>query len=143
MSNDIGAEINAAHAGAERSLRGSVEHAFRAGELLIKTKHSEQRLAPIAAQLIGSHQCQALGIVATGQAPALTLCRELLAAGMEPNRALIIYRNGILSLRIRSIREAAELAVETSDTGMPKFRLARPGGRGAALPIRKNGREIS
>jgi hypothetical protein len=36
----IGARINDAHAEAERSLRASVEHAIRAGELLLKAKRS-------------------------------------------------------------------------------------------------------
>jgi hypothetical protein len=34
----------------------------------------EEQPAPISAELTGSHQCEALGIVATGRAPALALC---------------------------------------------------------------------
>jgi hypothetical protein len=40
MLNAIVAQINDAHAEAERSLRASVEYAIRAGELLIEAKHS-------------------------------------------------------------------------------------------------------
>jgi hypothetical protein len=90
----------------------------------------------IAAQLIGSHQCEARGIVAKGYAPALVLCRELLAAGANPDAALAVYRNGVLSLRVRSIREGAQFAVEDSETGTPRFRLARPSRRGEPLLVR-------
>jgi hypothetical protein len=69
--------------------------------------HREQQAAPLTAQLIGTHRCEVLRHVATAYAPALALCRHLLAAGLDPNRALHAYHNGIVSLRIRSIREGA------------------------------------
>ena len=101
---------------------------------------SEQLLAtPLTAQLTGSHRCEALGIVAKGHAPAFALCRQLLTAGVNPDTALSVYRNGILALKVRSIGEAARLAAEDSKNGRPQFRLARPTRRGAAPPMRKTG----
>jgi hypothetical protein len=73
---------------------------------------------PIKAELRGSRQCEAQGIVAAGQAPALVLCRELLAAWGDPGSSLAVYRNGIVSLRIRSIRDGAGLTVEDGETGI-------------------------
>jgi hypothetical protein len=66
------------------------------------------------------------------------MCRELLAAGANPDMALAIYRGGVLALRIRSIRDRASLIVEAAESGAPRFRLARPPRRGAASPMRKN-----
>jgi hypothetical protein len=91
----------------------------------------------ISAQLIGSHQCEALGIVARRHAPALMLCRQLIEAGVDPDTALAVYRNGVLSLRIRSLREGAKLAVEDDKNGTPRFRPARPG-RGGASPLTRS-----
>ena len=91
----------------------------------------------ISAQLTGSHRCEALGIVAIGHAPVLTLCRELLAAGIDPNSALDVFRGGLLALRVRSVGRAARLAVEDNENGRPQFRLARRPRRGAAPPMRK------
>ena len=105
-----------------------------------KRQHSRTRQpTPISAHLIGSHQCEALGIVAKGYAPVLTLCRELIAAGVNPDSALAVYRNGVLSLQIRSLREGAKLAVEDDKNGTPRFRTARPERGGAAPLTRKNG----
>jgi hypothetical protein len=83
----------------------------------------------LKAQLASLRQCEALGIVASGHAPVLTLCRELLAAGIQPDTALAVYRRGVLALKVRAIGNAARLAVEDSGTGRPRFRLARPHGR--------------
>jgi hypothetical protein len=98
------------------------------------------RIAQIAARLTGSHRCEALGIVATGHAPVLMLCRELLAAGVNPDAELAVYRNGVLSLRVQSVSAGARLTVEDGTTGVPRFRRARPSRRGAASPARKNGK---
>ena len=103
----------------------------------------EHRLAQIAARLTGSHRCEALGIVATGHAPVLALCRQLLAAGIDPDAELVVYRNGVLSLRIQSIRTATRLTIEDGETGIPRFRLIRPERRGAASPARKNGKGVA
>jgi hypothetical protein len=102
------------------------------------TSHFEQPLSTaLLAEAIGSHrcECEAFSIVGTGYSPILNLCRSLLAAGVDPDAALIVYRKGILSLRIRSIREGAKVAVEDAESGTPRFRVARR--QGVAEPRRR------
>src|SRR5262249_22908970 len=93
----------------------------------------------ICATLSGSSCCEAAGITARGHAPILALCRKLLAAGFNPDSALIVYRNGVLSIRINSIGKAASLVVEDSKNGRPRFRPARSARGGAVSRMRKNG----
>jgi hypothetical protein len=73
----------------------------------------------ITAELTGSDKCSAAGITATGNAPALALCRQLLAAGLDPDQALEVYRGTTLALRVRSIGEGARLTVKEPDRGRP------------------------
>jgi hypothetical protein len=101
---------------------------------------------PLYAELIGSDTCTAVGITARSHAPALALCRQLLAAGLDPDQALEVYRNGTLSLRIRSIGEGARLTVKDDNRGTPRFIAYRAGpderGHGAcgdASPVRQSG----
>jgi hypothetical protein len=75
----------------------------------------------IIATLTGSDRCEALGVVATGYAPVLTLCRSLIAAGVSPDTALTVCRRGVVALN-----------------GTPRFRLARSERCGAASPVRQN-----
>jgi hypothetical protein len=82
---------------------------------------------PLYAELIGSDTCTAAGIRARNQAPALALCRQLLAAGLDPDQALEVFRNGTLSLRIRSIGEGAQLTVRDDNRGTPRFVTYRSG----------------
>ena len=98
-----------------------------------KSKH-------VVARIIGSARCEALDIVASGHAPVLTLCRELLAVGLDPDSAFDVFRGATLALRVRSIREGAKLAVEDNKNGRPYFRIARSQRVGAASPRRKTGR---
>lgn len=67
--------------------------------------------APIRAELNGSTECDCefYGVSASGHAPALALCRELLAVGVDPDTALLVYRSGTLSLRVRSMRSGQDL----------------------------------
>jgi hypothetical protein len=78
-------------------------------------------LTPVHAEFSGSDTCTAAGITVTANAPALALCRQLLAAGLDPDRALEVFRNGTLALRIRSIGEGARLTVKEPDRGRPHF----------------------
>jgi hypothetical protein len=98
--------------------------------------------APIRAELTGSHryECASHHLSAVGHAPALAVCRELLAARANPDSELAIYRKGVLGLRIRSIREGAELAIEDAESGIPKVRLGRLASRDAASPVRNTGK---
>src|SRR5690349_6010219 len=66
---------------------------------------------PIRAELIGSGQCIALGITATGHAPVLALCRLFVKAGHHPATPLDAYRGDVLCLRVRSLGEGARLTV--------------------------------
>ena len=101
-------------------------------------KQSDKKCnAPLCAELTGSNRCTAAGITATGPAPVLALCRALLDAGFDPDQSLEIYSGAMLALRVRSIGEAARLAVEDNKTGRPSFRRwrDRPARDGAAPPI--------
>jgi hypothetical protein len=89
----------------------------------------------IHAEITGSDTCSAGGIKATGHAPVLGLCRQLLAAGLDPDRAIEVYRAGILALTVRSIAQGARLTVEDDSRGTPRF---RPWRGGAASPVRQN-----
>jgi hypothetical protein len=93
---------------------------------------------PIIAEL-ANDRCAALGLIGRGEAPALELCRKLLAAGVSPATALHVYRgDDVLALQIRSIGEGAELTVKCSTQGTPVFRKsarkAAPG-RAPAPPV--------
>jgi hypothetical protein len=90
----------------------------------------KQDATPIRAELSGSDRCRALGIEARSPAPVLALCRLLLAAGLDPARALEAYRGAVLCLRVRSIAEGAALEIGGDGVGF------RPASRvGTAPPI--------
>jgi hypothetical protein len=76
---------------------------------------------PVKAELTGSRYCKALGMVATGRTPVLALCRVLLAQSVDPDQALVVYRNSLEALRVRSIRDGAKLTVKEPDRGRPHF----------------------
>ena len=95
------------------------------------------------AELIGSTTAtaRAVGITTCGATPVFELCRNLVAAGIDPRTALIVYRGGTLALRVRSIGEGAALTVETDRDGRPSFRRRRDkraASYGAASPVRQN-----
>lgn len=78
----------------------------------------------ITATLSGDDTC-AGGFTAVGYAPALDLCRLLVAAGRDPSAPMSVFRDGVLSLRIRSIGEGAALCVEDDKIGKPRFAKRR------------------
>ena len=88
---------------------------------------TESRRNRLRAELTGENTCSAAGITATGRAPALAMCRQLLAAGLDPDYALDVYRAGILALRIRSIAAGALFDVRDDKRGVPRFVRHRPG----------------
>jgi hypothetical protein len=92
----------------------------------------------IAVELIGSNRCDcdSYGISATGYAPVLAMCRELLRVGAGPDMALAVYRNGIVALNVRAIGEAARLTVRSAGNGRPIFALDGAQEGAAALPVR-------
>jgi hypothetical protein len=101
---------------------------------------------PLFAELSGSNTCRAVGITVRANAPTLTMCRELLAAGLDPDQAMEVYRGATPALRIRSIGEGAKLTVkESTSDGRPRFVPYRPpaaarggGTPGPAPPIAAN-----
>ena len=74
--------------------------------------------------------CNGGGITVTGRTPVLALCRALLADGHDPATPMQVYRDDVLTLRIRSIGAAAALTVrETTRDGCPRFARWSSGGR--------------
>jgi hypothetical protein len=79
----------------------------------------------IRAVIEGAEQCVALGRKVRASAPVLALCRELIAAGHDPNRPLHVYRGDTLALKIRTIGEGAQYTVGDSKLGTPTIRRWR------------------
>jgi hypothetical protein len=86
------------------------------------------------AELIGSDICTSAGITARSPTPVLALCREMIAAGLDPDRALEVYRGATLALRVRSIGAAAKLEINSKGTD-----FAPRGAVRTASPVRLNG----
>ncbi len=72
-------------------------------------------------------------VTVSGRAPVLALCRELIAAGIDPDTARSVYRRGLLALKVRSIGAATKLMLAK----MAALSSAQrpPGSRGAASPM--------
>ncbi len=86
---------------------------------------SKRAAAYLRAELIGSDACRCGSITTHSHTPVLAMCRQLLAHGIDPDCAVEIYRADFLALRIRSIEQAAKLAVR-EDHGPPEFCPYRP-----------------
>jgi len=97
-------------------------------------KPKTNKLQPIRAKLTGSDICTALGLTERAAAPVLAMCRRLIEAGIDPRRPLHCYRDGVLALKVRSLREGAALELNGDGTG---FRHRRK--PDAAPPERKSG----
>jgi hypothetical protein len=95
---------------------------------------SEQasQATPLRAALSGKC-CVAEGVSARGNTPILALCRALMAAGYDPDRALHVYRGSVLAVIVSAIGKAAKLTVEDDSRGKPRFRLKRDRTGGTAL----------
>jgi hypothetical protein len=91
----------------------------------------KQERAIIRAELIGSDTCTACGITAMSAAPVLALCRDLIAAGIDPAARLEAYRGQTLCLVVHSIGQAAGVEINSKGTGLIPRRAVR-----AASPIR-------
>jgi hypothetical protein len=81
----------------------------------------------VRAELFGADTCSANGISVQGSAPVLALCKTLLAAGLDPDAALRVYRGAVLALR--SIGEGSRLEVNGKGTGfkyLPAVGTASP-----------------
>jgi hypothetical protein len=96
---------------------GARKIAVNTGECDTATsKPSSKDTQVLRAELIGSTICISAGVTVEGAAPVLALCRQLLANGLDADRALEVYRRGVLALRIRSITEAAVLEINAKGT---------------------------
>jgi hypothetical protein len=84
--------------------------------MLSYTKRSTASNSVIA-HLSGSSTCTGAGVTVHGPAPVLGLCRQLLAAGLDPDQAMDVYRGATLALRVRSLRQAARLEINGHGTG--------------------------
>jgi hypothetical protein len=117
---------------------GAVEHkAWECGRFTGSSPRYQQ--TPIRAELIGSDQCSAEGFNARGAAPVLVLCRELIAAGLNPDQALQVYRGATLALRVRSIGEAANLEINSKSTGFITHRAVRAASRARKSGLNRHG----
>jgi hypothetical protein len=83
----------------------------------LPTVRVQQPKETIRAELTGSDICTAAGIKVRGSTPVLALCSELLAAGVNPDAAIQVFRNATLALHIRRIGEAARLEINGRGTG--------------------------
>jgi hypothetical protein len=79
------------------------------------------RLTAIACQFEGDDICRTADFEVRGYAPALDMCRRLLAEGFDPATPLEAYRGDVLCLRISSIGYGAGLCVRDSLIGRPMF----------------------
>jgi hypothetical protein len=106
---------NAAKAALAVNQRGPRE----IGQLRGKTNSTDITAETIHATLTGSDRCEAVNVIAVGHAPVLTLCRQLLERGIDPDIAMVVFRRGQVALRVRAIGQAAKLAVEDNKYGTP------------------------
>jgi hypothetical protein len=79
----------------------------------------------LIAELIGDNTATACGIAVRSSSPVLALCRELIAARLDPDAVLIAYRRGIAALHVRSIGTAATLEINSRGTGFTRARAVR------------------
>src|SRR5262245_58909528 len=92
---------------------------------------------PIRAELSGDRRCSALGTVVNAYAPVLTLARQLIRAGLPPDRILEVYRGATLCFCV-PLAVAARLTVEDSSDGPPRFRQYRQPSWEVGPPIAPN-----
>ena len=77
---------------------------------------------PRRAYSTGVDTCSAANITAHTHTPVLTLCRKMIAAGVDPATELQVFRGDTLALTIRNIGEAAKLTVrESGSDGRPRY----------------------
>jgi len=74
----------------------------------------------IRAELSSDSIATSCGIEIKSPSPVLALCRELLARGSLSSASMAIYRDDTLCLKVRSIGEAAGLAVSPHGIGFKK-----------------------
>ena len=118
--------------GDQRGLRVT-DHSLAARSVASRTpKANNQQDCCIVAELIGDNECRAAGLVVRSTTPVLAMCRQLIAAGIDPATPLECNRGATLAITVASIGQGAGLEINGHGTG---FRARAEGG--AASPIRK------
>jgi hypothetical protein len=122
-------------AAAAHGLRGRTDLAGRQinprdNAAVIRTQ-AVRVISPILAEITGSNSCEAEGWIGRGAAPVPALCRLLIAAGFDPNRALHAYRGATLCIIVTSIGAAARLTVDETRTAFARW---KPFPRAAGSP---------
>jgi hypothetical protein len=95
---------------------------------LLVVRHGERlrdMIEPIRAELFGGDVCTCESLTAKASAPALAMCRKLLAVGYDPQRPLHAYRGEMLCLTITSIGWGA-LHTITETGAAPKIAAWKP-----------------
>jgi hypothetical protein len=78
--------------------------------------HTKPKSTAITAKLTGVDTIVALGVTTVSATPVLTLCAELVAADIDPESPLTVYRGNTLALIVRSIGEGANLEINARGT---------------------------
>lgn len=95
----------------------------------------------VRAELTGSDGASAEGITVRSASPVFSLCRRLIAAGIDADRPLVAYRGMVACIIINSIGEGALLTVAEGNRGAPRFRRWKPVSRREESPrIARHGR---
>jgi hypothetical protein len=103
------------------------------------TRQPAQPQADIARiELVGTNRATAFGLTVNSYAPFCQICRKLIRADLCPDLPVEAYRGGTLPLRAPSLQAAAQLTVEDSSGGPPRFRRYRPPTWAVAPPIAQN-----
>ena len=74
----------------------------------------------IRAELSGTDEASACGLVLRSSSPVIALCRQLVAAGYDPATPLEAHRGDTHCLHVRSIGETAELEIAAHGVGFRK-----------------------
>jgi hypothetical protein len=119
-------------AGLATAGRGKTKKGHAFGTHPSNSQNKQTVQAAIRAELTGSDNCAALGIVARGNQPVLRMCRLLVAAGVDPARPLDAFRGSVLALRVRSVGQAAHLRMRGDGIGFETLRCP------TASPMRKS-----
>ena len=93
----------------------------------------------IRAELIGDNECRAAGLVVRSTTPVLAMCRQLIAAGIDPATPLECNRGTTLAITVASIGQGAGLEINGHGTG---FRPISEGGAASLVP-KSNEVEVS
>lgn len=125
----------ATHRGDDADAR-KIDQLGNAVGLLATLKFPPSQACAIRAELVGDDTCTALEITAQGFTPVLSLCRQLVEAGVNPDFSLLAYRGNVLTLSVRSIGEGARLTVKIAGNGASIFAPEHAFGGATAPPAR-------